>query len=115
MKAWFKVTRILSHVQFRCFLPTEGQAAAAAGCLLPSQQGPMISAGYHWVSLRSKPLRWQWLGGYWGRSPEGAACLWKLMIESIHDTHKQIHVYCVHTGTDGRGGSDDFVAAVADD
>ena len=29
-----------------------------------------------------------------------------------------IHIkqkYCLHTGTDGRGGSDDFVAAVADD
>ena len=64
-------------------------------CVLPSQQGPMISAGYHWVSLRSIPLRWQWLGGYWGRSPEGAACLWKLMMESIHDTHKAI-ILCAY-------------------
>ena len=68
-------------------LPTEWQATATAGGLLPSQQGPMTSAGYHWVGLCSKPLRWQWLGGYWVTSPEGVACLWKIMIQCMYDAH----------------------------
>ncbi|KAL5459945.1 hypothetical protein EMCRGX_G033344 [Ephydatia muelleri] len=28
------------------------------GQLLPSQQGQMLSAGYHWVHLHSKPFCW---------------------------------------------------------
>ena len=85
-------------------LPTEGQAAATAGQLLPSQQGPMISTGYNWVGQRSKPLRWQWLGGYRGKSPEGAACLWNFMIQCMHDTHTA-NISTNSVRTDGRGGS----------
>ena len=35
-------------------LPTEGQATATAGQFLPSQHGPMISAGYHWIGLEKE-------------------------------------------------------------
>ena len=32
-----------------------GRQQPQLGQLLPSQQGPVISAGYHWVGLHSKP------------------------------------------------------------